>query len=340
MPDLRSISRLPSKPPRFLHFQFTRLLSDSSSAKPTIRTMPNHKHLERNKNDKVLDIAFLICDEPAESTLKEHGGFDDLLNHLIEPILKEADEDIKLDVKGYDVVYKREYPTIEDLNKVDCVIISGSFVEDACVDTAWIARLAGYVVYLHDEWPSIRIIGICFGHQIISRAFGSRIEKNDKGWEIGSTELTLTEEGQKLLGTPGSNESTLKIQQIHSDHVTSVPEGFHLLASSKKCKVQSLVKYYKGVVPEFTHGAKLPPAPYSQVHILTTQGHPEWDGKHVIIPLVEEFLKDGKIDKELAEEAKENAKRSDDSVILGRALLRVMGVAYQSTHDLAAQKKP
>ena len=54
-------------------------------------------------------------------------------------------------------------------------------VEDAYVDTPWISRLAGYVshahhlalpvahhqqvVYLHDVWPSIRIIGICFGHQ-------------------------------------------------------------------------------------------------------------------------------------------------------------------------------
>lgn len=125
---------------------------------------------------------------------------------------------------------------------------------------------------------------------VIARAFGAGVESNPKGWEIGSTELTLTEEGRKLIASPEDPERKLRIQQVHSDHVTSVPDGFELLASSEKCPVQMLAKYYndlaEGNPPGLTHDTELPPRPYSMVHILTTQGHPEW-GAEVIDPLID-----------------------------------------------------
>ena len=43
------------------------------------------------------------------------------------------------------MVEKREYPTSKELQSVDCVCISGSFVDDAGVDKPWIARLSGFV---------------------------------------------------------------------------------------------------------------------------------------------------------------------------------------------------
>ena len=47
-----------------------------------------------------------------------------------------------------------------------------------------------------------------------------------------------------------------------------------------------------------------------------------------------EFLEDGKIDKELAEAAKVNAQRPDDSEKFGRAVMRVLGVARRETHEI------
>lgn len=36
---------------------------------------------------------------------------------------------------------------------------------------------------VQDEYPKTRIIGICFGLQVIARAFGpSTIKENPKGW--------------------------------------------------------------------------------------------------------------------------------------------------------------
>lgn len=43
--------------------------------------------------------------------------------------------------------------------------------------------LAGYLIGVSDNYSHIRIIGICFGLQVIARAFGPEtIVENPKGW--------------------------------------------------------------------------------------------------------------------------------------------------------------
>jgi GMP synthase (glutamine-hydrolysing) len=44
------------------------------------------------------------------------------------------------------------------------------------------------------------VVGICFGHQIIARALGSRVGRGDGGWEISVDEITLTDAGKELFG--------------------------------------------------------------------------------------------------------------------------------------------
>jgi len=46
----------------------------------------------------------------------------------------------------------------------------------------------------------IRIIGVCFGHQIVGRAMGQTVARNEKGWEVTVTPLELTERGREVFG--------------------------------------------------------------------------------------------------------------------------------------------
>jgi hypothetical protein len=46
----------------------------------------------------------------------------------------------------------------------------------------------------------VRIVGACFGHQIVARALGARVGRSGKGWETGVTELELTEKGREIFG--------------------------------------------------------------------------------------------------------------------------------------------
>lgn len=100
---------------------------------------------------------------------------------------------------------------------------------------------------------------------------------------MGSTELQLTEEGRKIIwGEKGADQDSLPqtvvMQQIHADIVRDVPGGFVLLATSEKTPVQAICKFYDGKPPAFTHTEDhaLPDAPWSKIHIIAFQGHPEW----------------------------------------------------------------
>lgn len=45
----------------------------------------------------------------------------------------------------------------------------------------------------------MRIIGVCFGHQIVGRALGVKVGRNDEGWEISVCDMELTENGKELF---------------------------------------------------------------------------------------------------------------------------------------------
>lgn len=44
------------------------------------------------------------------------------------------------------------------------------------------------------------LAGICFGHQIVGRALGGTCEPNNGIWEVGPTNVKLSEIGKKLFG--------------------------------------------------------------------------------------------------------------------------------------------
>lgn len=46
----------------------------------------------------------------------------------------------------------------------------------------------------------VRLIGVCFGHQIVGRAMEVPVERGDKGWEVSVTPVQLTDKGRELFG--------------------------------------------------------------------------------------------------------------------------------------------
>ena len=79
-----------------------------------------------------------------------------------------------------------EYPVTEgcfpaELDDCDAYLITGSLcgVYDSEV---WIGELAGFIksAYL----AARKLVGICFGHQILAHALGGRAERSEKGWGL------------------------------------------------------------------------------------------------------------------------------------------------------------
>lgn len=65
-------------------------------------------------------------------------------------------------------------------------------------NTPWIIKLVEFVQELLKQ-NRIRIIGVCFGHQIIGRAMGAKVDRSTTGWEASVTPMDLTEKGKELF---------------------------------------------------------------------------------------------------------------------------------------------
>ncbi|GAA5921121.1 hypothetical protein JCM1841_002426 [Sporobolomyces salmonicolor] len=270
-----------------------------------------------------LVILILLADCPIPAVHSQFGTYHDIFTALIRSSLALAASDAKdgasngpaanggvhkLIIESYDAV-QEVYPSEERVKQVDAILITGS-AASAYEPIPWITRLVSFIAALPALKPTLKIIGICFGHQIIARAFGSSVEKNGRGWEIGTRELELTEKGKEVMGS-----DTIAIHQMHQDHVPSLPPRFELLGSTPVCPVQGMVHFIDASAP-FS---------LANIAVITFQGHPEFNST-IVNTLIDVREAKGAITKATAEESREYAGQRDDGVKIGRRLLGMLGV--------------
>lgn len=146
-----------------------------------------------------LRIAVLECDEPIGRTKEKYGGygnlFHELLDHSAKHLKAKEGKEVELDVTKYDVVRHEVYPELEG---VDAVLLTGSKFNSFDNDP-WILKLVEFVRGVLKQ-ERVRLIGVCFGHQIIGRAMDVKVDRSDRGWEISVSKVQLTETGKRLFG--------------------------------------------------------------------------------------------------------------------------------------------
>jgi GMP synthase-like glutamine amidotransferase len=145
-----------------------------------------------------LRIAILECDTPLPGTNSQYGGYGGVFTSLLHKATSRlspplSPSDLVLSI--YDVVTAQEYPKLED---IDAVLLTGS-KHNSFDNDPWIIKLVDFCKVVLEQ-NRVRIIGICFGHQILGRALGSEVGRSDKGWEISVTPIELTAKGQELFG--------------------------------------------------------------------------------------------------------------------------------------------
>ncbi|GLB41054.1 putative class I glutamine amidotransferase-like protein [Lyophyllum shimeji] len=254
-------------------------------------------------------IALLISGSLPENLQATYGDYGAVFKDFLRRSLPKDDVGFTLD--PYDVV-KLEYPSDDQLDSYDGIMYTGS-AASAYEDVEWINRLVAFTARVVNEKPHIKVLGICFGHQIVARALGGEVVPNNGLWEVGPTPLDLTDLGRRLFGV-----ETLNIQQMHRDHVPVVPPTFELLGSTSVSHNQGMVR--------FAPGTEFDQRTLDNVHIITLQGHPEFD-EGIVSGIVEARTKSGVIGAEVAADAeRRKAWRNDGIPILGKALWGVLGV--------------
>jgi GMP synthase-like glutamine amidotransferase len=99
-------------------------------------------------------------------------------------------------ITGHDIVDDLySYPNLED---VDALLLTGSR-HTAFDNDPWILKLVDFTKRAL-ETGRVKVVGVCFGHQIIGRAVGAGVGKSDKGWEVSVTEVDLTDKGKEVFG--------------------------------------------------------------------------------------------------------------------------------------------
>ena len=62
----------------------------------------------------------------------------------------------------------------------------------------WIVKLVEVTQTLLKQ-DRVRVIGVCFGHQILGRAAGAKVGRSDDGWEISVLPVQLTAKGKEIF---------------------------------------------------------------------------------------------------------------------------------------------
>ena len=130
----------------------------------------------------------------------------------------------------------------------DAYLITGS-PAGVYEDHDWIAPLKQF---LRSAKGKAKLVGLCFGHQIMAEAYGGRVEKSDRGWGIGLQTYDVIERAPWMGDAPN-----FAIPVSHQDQIVEQPPASRVLARN-----------------DFSPFGLLA---YDHQPAISFQGHPEWD---------------------------------------------------------------
>jgi len=216
-----------------------------------------------------MKIALLLCDDISEKLHDEFGHYQDMFQHLV-------NKEDQLDVFPVYLYTEKGVGCLPNIEAYEGFIVSGS-KHGVYEDHTWLTPLFSTIKQAFEAKK--KLVGICFGHQAIAMALGGQVSQSDKGWGIGHYQNTWFQDSESLV-----------LLSFHQDQVTSLPQGFEVLASSEFCP------YY---VSRY------------QQQVLTTQGHPEMSAEYIlaIVDLFEE-----KIGAKAANQCRQSMQASDDTL--------------------------
>ncbi|KAF2272255.1 class I glutamine amidotransferase-like protein [Westerdykella ornata] len=246
-----------------------------------------------------LRIALLECDELVGEMKREYGSIGNLYRKFLEAGASKLEESglyarPNLEITSYDVVNKQEYP---DLENIDAIFLTGSRYDSFTPGlNNWISKLVDFIKTVLQDQSRVRIMAVCFGHQIVARAYGVMPERSNSGWEVSVTPIALTERGKQVFG-----QDSLALHQMHRDAVPRYPSSVEKLGHSDRCDVQGI---------------------YVKNRVITVQGHPEYTAK-----IASEFLdrrRGSLLDEATYQDGKNRVNNPHDGVTVGASFLKFL----------------
>jgi GMP synthase-like glutamine amidotransferase len=112
----------------------------------------------------------------------------------------------------------------------DLVVLTGSKA-DAFSDQPWVVELRKQVLELLNARK--KLVGVCFGHQLIALCLGAKVDRAPNGWGVGR----MVYDWRGSARTSNDKNHQLAMLVSHQDQVLELPPGAQLLASSAHCPI-------------------------------------------------------------------------------------------------------
>ena len=210
------------------------------------------KSSEQRPPRPALHIGILQTDSVLTQFQPAHGDYPAMFQRLLgeRGLIGETPDARELAFSSYDVRIG-EYPSHRSC---DAYLITGSR-HSVYDELPWIAELVGFLRQALAE--SRKVIGICFGHQLIAHYFGGETRLADAGWCVGVHRAEVISDEPWMLPT-GRNFGLLS---SHKDQAVRLPPGARPFARTDACPNAG-----------FVLGDQ----------ILTFQGHPEFSRDYAL----------------------------------------------------------
>ena len=186
-----------------------------------------------------MKIGILLCDNVREHLQPAHGNYPEMFQEMF------LAEDSSCEFKLYRAL-DGDLP--HSTNECDVWLITGSRCS-VYEDLPWIPPLKAFVQKLYQD--QCKLVGICFGHQLMAEALGGKVTLSEKGWGVCMSFNKVST--HKHWMQPDREDFNLLVS--HQDQVTTLPGNAQVLAGSDFCP------YYM-----IQYGD----------HFLSIQGHPEF----------------------------------------------------------------
>lgn len=187
-------------------------------------------------------IAIIETGAPPHELKSVHPTYPEMMERLLAPLASE------ISFTTWSTYQNGALPQPADF---DGLLITGS-AAGVYENHDWIAPLESLVRETADAGKPQ--VGICFGHQLMARAFGGEVRKSEKGWGVGVHFYDVTAEAPWM--TPALGRVCCVVS--HQDQVITPPKGATTLAQSAFCKHGALAYAHCPAIsfqmhPEFEH---------------------------------------------------------------------------------------
>ena len=147
----------------------------------------------------------------------------------------------------------------------DAYVITGS-IKGIYDEDEWINELSKFIRASYQAKK--KLVGICFGHQILAHSLGGRAEKSEKGENFGLAEVAILQHRSWM----DAGVESLSLYFAHQDQVVELPPAAKCLAGNDFCpivifEIKNRVLGIQGH-PEFSPGIMQDILPYIRANIV------------------------------------------------------------------------